>query len=160
MLLAIDGIDLNPVDSEGRTPLLWAVRLEFKEIVEMLLATEGIDLNPVDGLFGRTLLLWAVKLESKEIVEILLAMDGIDLSLVDIVNKTPLSWAAEHGNKEIERMLLARDGIDLNNAKREYGWTDTILEMMRSSFQSVIYLNILLIYSRVPNLLKKVPSRI
>jgi ankyrin repeat protein len=45
MLLAKDGIDLNLVDLDGRTPLLWAAIGGDKEIVEMLLAKDGLILT-------------------------------------------------------------------------------------------------------------------
>jgi ankyrin repeat protein len=72
MLLAMDGINPNPVDPEfGRTPLLWAAIDGHKEIVKMLLAVDGIDLNPVDPEYGQTPLLWAATNEHQEIVELL-----------------------------------------------------------------------------------------
>jgi ankyrin repeat protein len=56
MLLKMDGIDLNQVDTTyGRTPLLWAAIYGHKEVVGMLLAMDGIDLNPVDPKSGQTL---------------------------------------------------------------------------------------------------------
>jgi ankyrin repeat protein len=43
MLLAMDGIDLNPEDPEyGRTPLLWAKVNGHEEIVELLLAKDSV----------------------------------------------------------------------------------------------------------------------
>jgi ankyrin repeat protein len=75
MLLAKDGIDPIPVDTEcgyGRTPLLWAVMSGHKEIVELLLAMDGIDPNRVDDQYGRPPLLWATIKRHKEIVDLLL----------------------------------------------------------------------------------------
>jgi ankyrin repeat protein len=44
MLLAMDGIDLNPVDEiYGLTPLLWAAINGQKGVVKSLLAKDGVN---------------------------------------------------------------------------------------------------------------------
>jgi ankyrin repeat protein len=133
MLLAMDSIDLNPMDKFGCTPLLRAARRGKKEVVQMLLAKGNIDLNPVDK-GGETPLLWAVQEGYNEIVKMLLAMDSIDPNPVDDYGDTPLIraiktwcyWNAEE-KKEVIEMLLANDGIDLNFVGRICGRTPLIL---------------------------------
>jgi ankyrin repeat protein len=79
MLLDMDGIDLNPVDRVGKTPLLWAARERHKEIVKMLVAMDGIDLSPVDE-GGMTPLAWAATKGHKKIVKMLqVAIDNINV---------------------------------------------------------------------------------
>ena len=47
-LLATPGIDVNLVDNDGWTPLLWAACEGHEGIVGQLLAVPGINVNVVD----------------------------------------------------------------------------------------------------------------
>jgi ankyrin repeat protein len=50
MILAMDSVDLNPMDTlDGRKPLLWAASRENKEIVESLLVKDGISPDAKDN---------------------------------------------------------------------------------------------------------------
>jgi Ankyrin repeats (many copies) len=49
LLLVIDGINLNPVDTEySRTPLLWAAIQGHEEIVGLLLMKDGVNPDSAD----------------------------------------------------------------------------------------------------------------
>jgi ankyrin repeat protein len=48
LLLAVDGVDVNSLDSSGATPLLEAVQSGRRDLVELLLAVDGIDTESPD----------------------------------------------------------------------------------------------------------------
>ncbi|BAO99459.1 ankyrin repeat domain-containing protein [Wolbachia endosymbiont of Cimex lectularius] len=51
--LISEGADVNVVDKNGDTPLIWAATNGHKETVETLLKVKGIDVN-VKGQYGYT----------------------------------------------------------------------------------------------------------
>ena len=68
-LLLSNGANPNATDSGGRTALICAAELRWKELVEMLIA-KGADLNVTDGQ-GRTALSVATRTRDEEIIELL-----------------------------------------------------------------------------------------
>lgn len=116
-LLKARGIDVNRVDSRGRTPLhAAAIQCEDTSVVEALLEAAEIDLNARDAQ-GRTPLYFAVEREivyenGMGFVEALLAAPGIDPNIGDVRGCTPLHMAIFH--PQLRDALLAVPGIDVN----------------------------------------------
>ncbi|KAM6513247.1 hypothetical protein FALCPG4_015697 [Fusarium falciforme] len=113
-LLEQDGIDLNPRDNNGRTPLILAVVCGHEAVVKQLLEQDGIDLNPRDGI-DRTPLSLAAESGRGAVMRLLLKKDGVELNPKDNNGRTPLSSAAWNGCKEAVEQLLAKDGVHLND---------------------------------------------
>jgi len=84
------GADVNKKDNDGMTPLLIAVTLGHKEIVELLIA-KGADVN-VAGPFSMTPLHFAAVFGQKEITELLLA-ECADVDAKSASWGTPLDMA-------------------------------------------------------------------
>jgi hypothetical protein len=84
------GADVNKKDNDGMTPLLIAVTLGHKEIVELLIA-KGADVN-VAGPFSMTPLHFAAVFGQKEITELLLA-ECADVDAKNLDDETPLDMA-------------------------------------------------------------------
>ncbi|RYP53460.1 hypothetical protein DL770_010991 [Monosporascus sp. CRB-9-2] len=88
---------------EGQTPLLWAARNGYTEIVQLLLDS-GAKIGAKDK-YGRTPLSWAARNRHKKIVQLLLD-SGADADVKDNNSRTLLWRAAENGHKEIVQLLL------------------------------------------------------
>ena len=84
------GADVNKKDNDGMTPLLIAVTLGHKEIVELLIA-KGADVNVADP-FSMTPLHFAAVFGQKEITELLLA-ECADVDAKSASWGTPLDMA-------------------------------------------------------------------
>lgn len=133
-----EGADLNGRDYAGRTAIMWAARMEHKEIVEYLFLC-GADVNVADEI-GKNALILAVQEGWEAIAKFLLDAgadqnsrrnDSVTVLMVavkkghvgivrllldneadandaDISGTTPLMAAAKHGHVEIGRLLLER----------------------------------------------------
>ncbi|RFU26911.1 hypothetical protein B7463_g9427, partial [Scytalidium lignicola] len=117
-LLLEKGADVNMVDEDGRTPLFYAVQLEYKTIIKLLLE-KGADLEMKDY-NGWMPLFYAVKYGRKAIVKLLLENDA-DLNVEDKYGQTPLSYALEYRHKATVELLL-ENGANLNVVDK-YGRT-------------------------------------
>ena len=120
--------ELEPV---GYTALMWAVRVNCKEVVELLLShpnvKDKIDVNIRDAK-GNTALMLAASLsytnmeDNEGIVELLLShpnvKDKIDVNIHDTEGNTALMRAVISDNREIAELLLShpnvKDKIDVN----------------------------------------------
>ncbi len=116
-LLLTNGIDVNVKDSQGKTPLHWAVDSGFKNIAAMLLANKA-DVMAKD-IHGVTPLHEAAIKGNTEIMKLLLANDA-DVNVRADNGFTPLHWAALYGKQDAAELLLANkaDVNALNNAGR------------------------------------------
>jgi len=100
------GIDVNQMDEDGWTALMWAIDYDRDEVVNVLLAS-GADANACD-IYGDTPLLLACYWgDSVEVVKMLLAA-GADVNARNIDGKTPLSVS----NGKIRKILLAAGAIE------------------------------------------------
>ncbi|MEI6972243.1 MAG: ankyrin repeat domain-containing protein [bacterium] len=99
------GYDVNEEESNGYTPIMWAVGSTGRlEIVKILL-TNGANVNVV-AQGGETPLLIASYYGNMEIIGLLLAK-GADTNVKDKKGRTPLSFAVLMGRKEQEDLLRA-----------------------------------------------------
>jgi ankyrin repeat protein len=69
MLLLDKGADIAAADDSRRTPLYWASRNRYVEVVKLLLE-KGADMVVVDS-FGQTLFYWASEIRYAEVVRLL-----------------------------------------------------------------------------------------
>ena len=95
-------VDVDLVDTDGRTALLVAAKNGKTEIVEML-ANLGADANVSDG-YGRTALPLAAENGKAETVE-MLANLGADVNASSRYGQTALMLAAKNGKAKIVEML-------------------------------------------------------
>jgi len=95
-------LDLNAVDSLGKTPLFWSVMHGIPEITRLLLE-HGADINKAT-LPTRSLLHWAAWQGNDEVIQCLLE-NGADVNAFDVYSKTPLHLCCEslnfHGSKAL-----------------------------------------------------------
>ncbi|KAI9854922.1 MAG: hypothetical protein M1824_006491 [Vezdaea acicularis] len=106
-----EGVELNPRDSEGRTPLSWGV-LKADQALVGLLVTKGAELESKDN-HGRTPLSLAASFGEVEMVRLLLEK-GAELESKDTGGLTALSWAARKGKEAVVRLLL-ENGAELES---------------------------------------------
>jgi ankyrin repeat protein len=131
-------IDLaNARDSEGATPLLYAVENGQKTAVQLLLDTGTIDVN-VQGGYGRTALMKAVERGYKEIVELLIDTGEVDVNLHSEFGKTALIEAVERGYKEIVELLIDTGEVDVN-LHNEFGKT-ALIEAVERGYKEIVEL--------------------
>lgn len=148
-LLKRDGIDVNSMDSDGRTPLSRAAEKGNSRVVEILLQYSA-DRNMKDS-DGRTPLSRAAGNEHKEVVKQLVPHDTATLLLlteegneraIDFIlrykpnleekndrGQTALHLAALLGHQGIARALMSQ-GVDVNS-KNDYGMTPLQVAMQR-----------------------------
>ncbi len=106
--------NVNAVDKEGRTALLWAISHERIDLVEQLIAANA-NVSAVDN-FGCNALKYAAQIGKLDIVNLLL---NFDTNLVSIQNA--LICAVEHENVEVVRELCQVKGINVNMLNNS-GW--------------------------------------
>ncbi len=108
IMLLKKGVDVNTMDNDGITALMWASYLGHKEIVSMLLK-KGADVNAKDRRNETALMRSAMsptkwRLRQREIVSMLLEK-GADVNAMDNCCFTALMWAYKKGNVDIVSML-------------------------------------------------------
>ena len=87
-----NGADVNALDLNGMTPLMWA---GSPEVVAALLKA-GADINAQDSYYGRTTLMgWIIYTEDPEAINVLLDA-GADAKVKDKAGKTALDYAKEN----------------------------------------------------------------
>ncbi|KAF0698591.1 hypothetical protein As57867_010781, partial [Aphanomyces stellatus] len=95
------------------TPLLLAVVLGRKEMVQRLVACEAVDLNWANRAMHTPLLI-ATTAGTTDIVRALLARSDVDVNVKNKSDWTPLHAAADLGHAEICRLFVARPDVSLN----------------------------------------------
>lgn len=108
-------VDLNRVDSVGRTPLQVAAGVGNIGILHRLLNQPGIDVNR-PGVDQCTPLHIAVLANNLEAVRLFLAQPGIDVNLPNGRGITPLVSAVFEASAEMVQTLLDHGGTDVNRA--------------------------------------------
>ncbi len=140
-LLKVEGINVNAVDKDGKTPLHEAAKSYNQQIVTVLLEAKGIYVTPLDNTRSTPLnlasqqgrqhivkileetqkdieaLYSAVKSDNYEEVQSLLSKK-VNVNSIDNDGKTLLHFAAIKGNVEIVRALI-QTGADVNIADKD-----------------------------------------
>jgi ankyrin repeat protein len=92
MLLDTQLMDVNIVNSNGKTPLLLAIESENIAIVKLLLETKDVDLNTKDK-FGNSAIMKLISSNDYDTIFKFLGNQNVDLSCKDSIEKTPLIQA-------------------------------------------------------------------
>lgn len=118
--------DLNEKDSNGRTPLIYAVIEDNHTIVTLLLA-HGARINEIDC-DDRSALHWAVLHRREDILKILLEHkqeQGLDVDASDFSGWTPMHMAV-HANFALGVKMLLDSGANINIKARYCPNTETL----------------------------------
>lgn len=110
--------DLDGVDGDGTTALMWAAFGGHQNVMEILLESDSVDLNKADSI-GLTSLMYACTQGHENIVSKLLDYKA-DVNSKDSDGNTALIWAARMGYDGIVSMLVgACADVHVNNHKQE-----------------------------------------
>ena len=104
-------MDLNDTDTDGRTPLMKAIRDGDTETANILI-TKGVNLDAVDQ-YGRTALIIAADKGYRDILQALIN-DGAEVNAVDGYGDTALDVATQNGHRVIEALLKTAGGVGVN----------------------------------------------
>lgn len=106
---------IDPVNNNGRTPLIYAAHNGQHQILEILLQ-KGAAHSHKDG-DGKTSLIH-VSQQGHELVVQLLLDNGADIHQVEGGGKTPLIWAAREGHERVVQLLLVY-GANVNQVEKD-----------------------------------------
>lgn len=104
MACTIPGVNINCTDSEGRTLLFNAIRVNDIDCVKLLLSIPGTDVNLACG-WQETPLMRAARMQNAECVKLLLVVPGIDVLRKDFMGNTALSYACQTSSSECVQLL-------------------------------------------------------
>ena len=121
LLLQSNGINVNAIDANLRTPLHHAALHNSCHSVSMLLERGNVDVNLRDE-NGRTALHLAVACKHEEVVRLLLDHDDVQLNVTDNCQRTEILCAAEEGLESTVALLLSVERIRVD-MKDSGGWT-------------------------------------
>ena len=145
------GVNINDVDSNGRTALMLASKAGHEEIVETLLSAgangsqdshsrggqvllkRGADPN-IQKKDGATALMYASQNGYSEVVQILLK-GGADPNIQKKDGATALMYASQNGRSEVVQILL-KGGAD-TNSRTENGVTSLMVASENGHFEVV-----------------------
>ncbi|SPO02849.1 uncharacterized protein DNG_05526 [Cephalotrichum gorgonifer] len=113
------GAGVNSRDSDGRTPLSWAVEGGHEDVVKLLLETGKVDINAKDRR-GETPLSRAVSHGNMAIIELLLKTGLADLNAKNREGQTPLTKAVTHLNEAIFELLFNTGEADIKLRTRDH----------------------------------------
>jgi hypothetical protein len=136
--LIASGANLDPRDTDERTPLLIAARANAMDAARILIAA-GADVNARDRI-SDTPFLYAAAEGRLEILRLILATGQAKLADTNRYGGTGLIPAAHHGHPEVVRELL-RTKIAVDHVNR-LGWT-ALLETIILSDGGPIHQDIL-----------------
>ncbi|MBN1182568.1 MAG: ankyrin repeat domain-containing protein [Bacteroidales bacterium] len=125
--LVESGEDVNIIDGEGKSAIIYAVENENVELTKLIISKGG-DVNLTDN-SGMTPLLLASSKKSIEIVKVLLEA-GANPDVADKNNFTPILAATSMKSKEIVKMLLDAN-VDPAKKYTFKGYTFTLLELAK-----------------------------
>jgi ankyrin repeat protein len=117
--LLAEGADINAKDSEGSSPLVYAIGSRRAEAVRLLIA-KGADVQ-IARKSGKTPLMFAC-IEGKEDIVAPLLQAGADVNARDNTNWTALYYASLYGAGESIVSMLVKKGADIN-ARNDDGET-------------------------------------
>jgi ankyrin repeat protein len=123
IMVLLNEVDMDPKDSNGRTPLSWATENGQEAVVELLLSKAQVNVNSRDCT-GRTPLWLAVENGHKATAKLLLDTGKVDINLKETeFGRTLIWWAAESRDEALVKMLLDTGKVDLNIRDTEHGRT-------------------------------------
>jgi hypothetical protein len=111
-----DDIDVNAVNSHGKTALVESSYFGHIGITTFLLQIKGIDVNKPETASGTTPLLVASQEGHVETVKMFLGAEGIKVNKSRTKDGcTPLFMASQQNQIEIVKLLLGAEGIEINH---------------------------------------------
>lgn len=119
-ILTDNGVDAEPMDNYGFTPLLWAVVAGKAETTEKLLSLGAGNPNSASP-DGKSALAWAAGLSHIRIAQMLVERGANVLRSLKGPMMMPLDEAAAAGNYFISQLLLGK-GANPNSRDRD-GWS-------------------------------------
>ncbi|KAE8356767.1 hypothetical protein BDV28DRAFT_144890 [Aspergillus coremiiformis] len=108
VLLALEMVEVNSRDTNGMTPLSWALaRSEKKrqESLELLLRCNKVDVNASDP-YRRTPLMWALDSNNEAAIDLLLSNKVTDISCDGCRPETPLIIAVKNAQSHLVKKIL------------------------------------------------------
>jgi ankyrin repeat protein len=101
----IESPGMNATDIYGRSPLIWAARKGYTEVIEVLLKA-GANIEAKDEVFRQSPLIWAAENGLAEATELLLKAGARIETKDEAFGYSLLIWAAENGLAEAIELLL------------------------------------------------------
>jgi len=117
-LIQIEGCDINQIDSQGNTPLIWAAKNGHEGVVGILLGRDDVNPDKQDN-DGTTPLWRAVSGGHEGVVKILLGRDDVNPDKPDNYGETPLWRAASKEHEGVVKMLLRRDDVNPDKTDKD-----------------------------------------
>lgn len=114
-----DGIDVNVIDSDGRTALIFAAQKGHIEAVQCLLDNPHIKVDQQDS-FGSTALMFAAQENHCPVINILLE-HGADINKGNTKGTTALRFAVAEGHMEAVKCLLSNPQIKIDQVGTDGG---------------------------------------
>ncbi|XP_046347295.1 ankyrin repeat and KH domain-containing protein mask-like [Haliotis rufescens] len=150
-VLSLEKVDIEQKGNYGRTPVMKAAEMGYREVLDVLVSKGG-DTTAVDdkgnnilhvaciggnvdmvkhvlaedrinskGQYGRTPVMMAACCRHRKVVEVL-ENKGADISIVDNDGNNILHMACIGGNVDVVKYVLTLDAVDINS-KGQYGRT-------------------------------------
>lgn len=109
----LDVVDINEIDSHGRTPLVVAMQHRHYHIVELLIKIGNADITVVDGT-GKTVLSMATNMRRLDVVELLIKTANVDVNATDGGGTPALIAAAELGYSDMIKLFIETSNVDVD----------------------------------------------
>jgi len=106
-------INVNLVDINNRSALIWAIKKKNRDVIKKLLKYPDIDVNLSDKYGNTPLLLAAIHNDAYTLNE-LLTKFKVDVNIKNNFGNTPLIIASDKKFSEIAKMLLQNEEVDVN----------------------------------------------
>lgn len=103
--------DINAVDTNGYTPLMYASQYGYTKLVKSLIVA-GADVNKTNNRIGTTALITGA---NAEVVDALLQA-GANIESKDALGMTALQWAAFNEHLEVVSLLIEANEIKIKEA--------------------------------------------
>ena len=116
-LIRSGGWEVNARDSEGVTPLMWAVKNNNAGVCQVLLELGGADPNAADNR-SQTPLHIASASGREDIVKLLLERKDVNPNSSDVGDRTPLHVAAQNGQEGIVKLFLERKEVNPGSSNK------------------------------------------
>jgi len=108
VLLSIDNIDINAVDVDGTSALMWAC--SYGRFVADIIAMPNLQINHKSSR-GNTALIAACQSNNSDTVEQILSVPGIDINIINNSGETALMFCR---NSVILQKLISREELNVN----------------------------------------------
>ena len=124
------GADVNALNSERETPLMWAVRFGHLKVIKILLEQKNVDLYAKDR-YGHTALHIATIDGQLGALDLLLSSERLDVNCPDRCGNSAFWLSVELGRDDISERFLNDRRLDVNikGGDTKARWQTTALFM-------------------------------